>query len=143
MKSPPHPSKPVPADRTGHAPVSAVPYARVSSDEQRERQTIETQIFAAQQQCEREGIPLGKINQVEAVAVTVAVDHRPAGRQLLADARAGNFSTVLLYRVDRLGRADVISHVAKAHLDTLGVGLRSLTEPFSTATASGRFMFSI
>src|SRR2546426_1406401 len=53
------------------------------------------------------------------------------------------FTVVLVYKVDRLGRADVVSHVALHHLETVGVGLSSLTEPFDTATPQGRFMFSI
>jgi site-specific DNA recombinase len=118
-------------------------YARVSSEEQRERQTIQTQVHFAQQQCQREGLTLGEVYRDEGISGTVPFDQRPAGKRLLADARAGKFSTVLLYKVDRLGRADVVSHVAKAYLETLGVGLRSLTEPFETATPAGRFMFSI
>jgi site-specific DNA recombinase len=118
-------------------------YARVSSEEQAKKETIETQLFAAKQQCEREGIVLGAIYRDEGVSGTVPFDQRPEGKRLLADARAGKFATVLLYRVDRLGRLDVVSHVARHYLETLGVGLRSLTEPFDTSTPHGRFMFSI
>jgi site-specific DNA recombinase len=118
-------------------------YARVSSEEQAKKETIETQLFAAKQQCAREGITLREVYRDEGVSGTVPFDKRPGGQRLLADARAGKFATVLLYRVDRLGRADVVSHVAKAYLETLGVDLRSLTEPFETKTAAGKFMFSI
>src|SRR5262249_3804187 len=74
---------------------------------------------------------------------TVPFDQRPGGRRLLADARAGKFATVLVHSVSRLGRDDVVSHVMKAYLAELGIGLRSLTEPFDTLTPSGKFMFSI
>src|SRR5262245_29459740 len=127
----------------GHTPVSAVLYARVSSEEQAKKETIETQLFAAQQQCEREGITIAEIYRDEGISGTVPFDDRPEGKRLLADARAGKFTTVLLYRVDRLGRLDVVSHVARYHLEAFGVGLRSLTEPFDTTTPSGKFLFSI
>jgi predicted site-specific integrase-resolvase len=46
---------PQPLISTMHTPLKAVLYARVSSEEQRERQSIETQIDSARQQCERGG----------------------------------------------------------------------------------------
>lgn len=127
----------------GHTRSNAVLYARVSSEEQARRESIETQIHVAQQQCEREGITLTHIYRDEGVSGTVPFEQRPGGKQVLADARAKKFPLVLLYKVDRLGRSDVVSHVARHHLETLGVGLRSLTEPFDTTTPHGRFMFSI
>src|SRR5215831_1486317 len=132
-------SKPIPAD----SPVRAVLYARVSTEEQREKQTIETQIAAARDWCQREGVTLGEIYQDEGVRGTVSFEKRPDGKRLLADARQRKFTVVLVYKVDRLGRADVVSHVALHHLETLGISLRSLTEPFDTSTPQGRFMFSI
>jgi site-specific DNA recombinase len=136
-------SKNIPADRNGHAPVIAALYARVSTEEQRERQSIETQIDFARSWCTRENIPLVDIYRDEGISGTVPFEDRPGGKRLLADARQKKFTAVLVYKVDRLGRADVVSHVALHHLETLGIGLRSLTEPFDTATPQGRFMFSI
>jgi site-specific DNA recombinase len=130
------------SQRTGTG-MRAVLYARVSSEEQARRESIETQIHFARQQCERDGIALGEIYKDEGVSGTVPFENRPGGRRLLADARAGKFDLCLLYRVDRLGRVDVVSHVALHHLEAVGVGLRSLTEPFDTSTPSGKFLFSI
>jgi len=130
------------AHGNGHAPLRAVLYARVSTEEQSRRESIETQIHYAQQQCEREQIPLIQIYKDEGASGTIPFDRRPGGSALLSDARAGKF-TVVLYKVDRLGRSDIVSHVARHYLETLGVGLRSLTEPFDTSTPHGRFMFSI
>ena len=127
----------------GHAPLRAALYARVSTEEQRERQSIETQIDFARSWCKRENIPLGDIYRDEGISGTVPFEDRPGGKRLLENARQKKFNVVLVYKVDRLGRADVVSHVALHHLETLGVGLRSLTEPFDTATPQWRFMFSI
>src|SRR5262245_21645133 len=127
----------------GHTPIRVVLYARVSSEEQRERQTIQTQLDYARQLSEREGVPIGKIYKDEGVSGTIPFDERPDGKRLLADARKKQFDVVWVFKVDRLGRADLVSHVAMHHLETLGVGLRSLTEPFDTSTPHGRFMFGI
>src|SRR5262245_51457999 len=123
--------------RNGHAPMRAVLYARVSSEEQARRESIETQVHYAKQQCEREGSLLVQVYKDEGISGTIPFENRPDGKLLLADARAGKFETVLLYKVDRLGRSDMVSHVARYHLETLGVGLRSLTEPFDTSTPQG------
>jgi site-specific DNA recombinase len=127
----------------GHAPMRTALYARVSTEEQRERQSIETQIDFARSWCKRENISLIDIYRDEGISGTIPFEDRPGGKHRLADARQKKFNIVLVYKVDRLGRADVVSHVALHHLETLGVGLRSLTEPFDTATPQGRFMFSI
>lgn len=122
--------------------MKAVLYARVSSEEQRERQTIQTQLEAAKPWCEREGISLVEIYKDEGISGTIPLEERPEGRRLLADAQAKKFSLVLVYKVDRLGRADLVAHVARHHLETLGVGLRSITEPFDLSNPYGQFMFS-
>jgi site-specific DNA recombinase len=131
------------AHGTGHAPVRAALYARVSSEEQKERQTIQTQVGVAEQYSQREGIPLVATYQDDGVSGTIPFEDREGGRRLLADARAKKFTVVWVYKVDRLGRADLVTHVARHHLETLGVGIQSLTEPFDTATPHGRFMFGI
>lgn len=87
--------------------------------------------------------PLVGIYRDEGISGTIPFEDRPDGKRLLEDARQKKFNVVLVYKVDRLGRADVVSHISLHHLETLGVGLRSLTEPFDTSTPQGRFMFSI
>lgn len=131
------------AGSNGHAPVRAALYARVSTEEQRERQSIQTQIEQARQHCQQEGVPLVAIYADEGVSGTIPFEERAEGRKLLEDARQKKFNLVFVYKVDRLGRADLVTHIARHHLETLGVGLRSLTEPFDTSTPHGRFMFGI
>jgi site-specific DNA recombinase len=60
---------------------------------------------------------------------------------LLADAAAGHFDTVSLYRLDRLGRSIRVLLDADAELERAGVTLCSTTEPFDTSTPIGRFVF--
>src|SRR5262245_54499311 len=110
-----------PSERNGHGPLRAVAYCRVSSEEQARRESIETQVEYAKQACAREGLALGEIYKDEGISGTVPFEQRPGGKRLLTDARKGEFDLVLLYKVDRLGRLNVVSHVALHHLETVGV----------------------
>src|SRR2546427_6383636 len=135
--------KGVPLGSNGHAPLRAALYARVSSEEQRERQTIQTQIEYAQRWCAREGISLLEIYADDGVSGTVPFPERPAGKRLLHDAKQGRFTTILVYKLDRIGRETLVVHLAKHEFERVGVSMLSLTEPFDTSTTYGRFMFGV
>ena len=79
-------------------------YMRVSSEGQREKATIETQAGFLEDYCKLYGYEIGEVYKDEAISGTVPLHERPEGRQLLVDAGAGKFATVLVYRLDRLGR---------------------------------------
>lgn len=66
---------------------------------------------------------------------------RPGLAEALAYVRAGD--TLLVWKLDRLGRSlpDLIARVAE--LDARGVGFRSLTEQIDTTTAGGRLIFNL
>src|SRR5262245_52262136 len=106
----------------------AVLYARVSTEEQRERQTIQNQLDYAAPWCQREGIQLVGIYKDDGVSGTLPFEEREEGSRLLEDAKAKKFDIVLVYKLDRLGRADLVLHIARHHLEILGLGLRSMTE---------------
>ncbi len=65
---------------------------------------------------------------------------RPALQRVLAEAKAGRFDLLLVYRVDRLART--VRGLAQIldELDRAGVAFRSATEPFDTSTPAGRMM---
>src|SRR5216684_7872981 len=79
-------------------------YVRVSTEEQRERQSIATQ--------KEFGARYGHLHQLavyecyadDGVSGTVLLEQRPAGRRILEDARAGKFDQLLVFKLDRLGR---------------------------------------
>ncbi|MEX2045756.1 MAG: recombinase family protein [Chloroflexota bacterium] len=109
-------------------------YARVSTEEQRERQTIDGQIDYARKRAEAEGWTL-RIFTDDGVSGTVPFATRPGGASLLKAARAKELDLVATYRVDRLGRK---LRVVLEAMDALGVPYRSLTEAFETGTPLGR-----
>lgn len=123
--------------------MTAAIYLRVSTEEQREAQTIETQRQFAKQYCELHQIQVFKVYSDDGVTGTLALAQRPAGSKLLEDARAGKFDTVLFYRLDRLGRDPRLTLNAVNELEICGVQVRSMTEPFSTGDATGRFLLTI
>jgi site-specific DNA recombinase len=73
-------------------------YARVSSEEQRESQTIQTQIATAKKWIELQGL-MERSLEVDGfylddgVSGTFALADRPAGKRLLEAAEAGKFSS--------------------------------------------------
>lgn len=116
-------------------------YMRVSSEEQREHATIETQAEFLNQYKKLYGLTVVSVYKDEGISGTVALHERPDGARLLEDAAAGKLDVVLVYRLDRVGRS--LLNVVDAHdrLNSSGVALRSATEPIDTSTPSGRLIF--
>lgn len=103
-------------------------YARVSTDEQTTRLQMDALKAAG---CDR----------TFSERASGAVADRPALAELLGHVRDGD--TVVVWRLDRLGRSlpHLIEIVQK--LEAAGVGLRSLTEGIDTTTANGRLVFHL
>lgn len=118
-------------------------YARVSSEDQAERGTIENQVEFATKYCDLHELDIVGWYKDDGVTGTLPLEQREAGRQLLQDAKEQLFETVLIYKLDRLGRSARIILNAVHDLETLGVKVRSMTEPFDTGDASGRFLLTI
>ncbi len=80
-------------------------YERVSSADQRERETIKTQTDALDARLAAEpGIEIVARFADDGWSGMKPLAERPGGRELLAAADAGRFDELWLYRVDRLGR---------------------------------------
>jgi site-specific DNA recombinase len=118
-------------------------YLRVSSEEQRDAGTIKTQHEFLDGCCALHGLEVAGRYEDDGVSGTIPLHERPAGRRLLEDAREGKFDTVLVYRLDRLGRALLVAVDAHDRLEALGVGLRSAKEQIDTTTPSGRMHFQM
>jgi len=88
----------------GSKPERVALYLRVSSEEQKTKETIETQDDFLEEYCKLYRHDVAKVYKDAAISGTVPLHERPAGRELLEDARAGKFDVVLAYKLDRIGR---------------------------------------
>jgi site-specific DNA recombinase len=103
---------------------------RVSSEEQRERETIEIQEEFLEQYCRLYELDVADIYKDDGISGTIPLHERPEGRRLLEDAKEGKFETVLVYKLDRLGRTLLVIVDAHDRLQEARVALRSATEPY-------------
>ena len=104
-------------------------YLRVSSEDQAERGTIATQADELRRRLGTEaGVVVVRDYVDDGVSGTIALDERPAGARLLADARAGLFDEVWAYDLTRIGRDSIDNAIARRTLVRLGIRLVTLAE---------------
>ena len=118
-------------------------YLRVSTEEQRERQSIATQNDFALRYCALHQLQIHQTYSDDGVSGTVPVDSRPLGRRLLEDAQLHKFDQLLIFKLDRLGRDTRLILNTVDELEKHGVRVRSMTEEFDTATSTGRLMLTL
>jgi site-specific DNA recombinase len=118
-------------------------YLRVSTEEQRERQSIATQRDFAGRYCGLHELSVFETFADDGVTGTVPLGSRPAGKRLLDAARRNKFDQVLVYKLDRLGRETRLTLDAVAELEKCGVRVRSMTEEFDSQTPTGRLMMTM
>src|SRR5215218_4600579 len=116
---------------------------RVSSEEQREKETIEIQDEFLEQYCDLYELEVADIYKDDGISGTIPLHERPEGRRLLEDAKEGKFQTVLVHKLDRLGRSLLVIVDAHDRLQEASVSLRSPTEPIDTSNPSGRLIFQM
>ncbi|TSE15052.1 recombinase family protein [Arthrobacter sp. KBS0703] len=107
-------------------------YVRVSTTDQRGQMQFDALIEA--------GVPEEQI-YFDQLSGAKAAKERPGLSALLSYARRDD--TVLVYRIDRLGRSliDVLNTVAE--MQERGIGLRSLVDGIDPSTASGRLQLGL
>jgi site-specific DNA recombinase len=118
-------------------------YMRVSSEEQRDRETIEIQREFLQEYCRLYGLEVAQVYADDGLSGTIPLHERLEGSRLLEDAKESKFSTLLIYRLDRLGRSLLVIVDAHDRLQAFGVGLKTATEPIDTSNPSGRLIFQM
>ncbi|MEP7354859.1 MAG: recombinase family protein, partial [Acidobacteriota bacterium] len=118
-------------------------YLRVSTEEQRERQSILTQSEFAGRYCELHSLSVYRTYADDGVSGTISLHRREEGCQVLEDARQGKFNQLLVYRLDRLGRdtRQILNVVDE--LEKLQVRVRSMTEEFDTGNPAGKLMLTM
>lgn len=118
-------------------------YARVSTEDQAEADTIQSQLEFLRRYCELHQLHVTDEYLDDGVSGTIPLDKRPGGKKLIADAEAGHFGGVIFYRVSRLGRRLAVVLGAYEMLDRAGVVVKSATEPIDTSQPIGRFIFQM
>ena len=93
--------------------------------------------------CDLHELPVHETYADDGVSGTVPLELRPGGIRLLEAARQRKFDQLLVYKLDRLGRDTRLILNAVAELEKHGVRVRSMTEEFDTATATGRLMLTM
>ena len=88
-------------------------YMRVSGEEQARRESIGTQEAFLTDYCNLYGFEVAGVYKDVAISGTVPVPERPAGFEMLEEAKRGNIDTVLFYKLYRIGRKLVV--VVDAH----------------------------
>ena len=126
----------------GVRPLAAV-YVRVSTEEQAQQGfSLAAQEDALKNYCTVLGFDLYRVYKDEGKSAK-DMTHRPSMQEMLADAKAGKFSAIFIYKLDRFSRSlkDLILTIEK--LKEWGVDFISLQDRIETASASGKLMFHI
>ena len=100
-------------------------YARFSSNNQRE-ESIDAQIRAMEEYCQRNGLQIVAVYTDEAKSATS--DNRPQFLQMIADSDKRLFDIVLIHKLDRFSRNRYDSAIYKSKLKKNGVEIRSVLE---------------
>ena len=108
--------------------MTAVIYARYSSDNQRE-ESIEGQIRECTAYAEKNGITIVK-HYIDC-AISAKTDNRPEFQQMIKDSDKKLFDIVLVWKLDRFARNRYDSARYKTQLKKNGVKLMSATEVIS------------
>ena len=118
-------------------------YIRVSTQEQ----ALEGHSIAAQEKIARDYVSRNGYEVVEVYTDEgesgKSTKHRAAFQQMMADARKGLFSLVIVWKITRFARnmLDILKTVEE--LLSLNVGLYSISENFDITTSSGKLMLQL
>jgi site-specific DNA recombinase len=108
---------------------SIVTYERVSSQDQRERETILTQRQELDRKLSIEpGIKVVGRYSDDGFSGTKPLSERPDGIRLLQDAKRGLFQEVWVYKVDRLARDEIDALIVRREFLKQGIKVVSICE---------------
>ncbi|WDL99183.1 recombinase family protein [Alicyclobacillus sp. ALC3] len=114
-------------------------YVRVSTEEQAEYgYSIDAQLDTLRTFCKLHGKTITD-EYVERGVSGTTIEGRPELLRMLHDAERGNFSELLVWRINRLSRKQLDLMQIMKQLEQLGVGFESFTEKFDTSSPMGKF----
>ena len=114
-------------------------YLRVSSDDQRDRETIKTQRETIDRWlAQNPQYVVFRSYEDDGVSGTIPLSLRPAGSRLVADAKAGKFAKVVVLRASRLGREEVdLLTTYNLFVDVLDIEIIGVAESLADRTMFG------
>lgn len=110
-------------------------YVRYSSEGQRDGYSIEAQLNAIKNYCEREGYTLSFTYADEARSGTI--DDRAEFQQMITDAKAKKFECLIVHKFDRFARNKYDATIYKKVLRDAGVRIISVLEPLDNSPEAG------
>ena len=119
--------------------IGAVIYVRVSTKEQTENLSLPTQLRACEEYCRREGFDV--LERFKEQGESAKTTDRSELQKLLKYCRTnkGKIHFVVVYNLTRFAREKYDHFALRAHLKSLGISLRSATEPIDD-TSTGKLM---
>ena len=119
--------------------IGAVIYVRVSTKEQTENLSLPTQLKACEEYCERQGFQMLARFREEGESAKTA--DRTELQKLLQFCRKnkGAVQFVVVFNLTRFAREKYDHFALRAHLKSLGISLRSVTEPIDD-TSTGKLL---
>src|SRR3989442_6731718 len=119
--------------------IGAVIYVRVSTKEQIENLSLPTQLRACEEYCKREGYEV--LEPFKEEGESAKTIDRAELQNLLKYCRThrGKVHFVVVYNLTRFAREKYDHFALRAHLKSLGISLRSATEPIDD-TSTGKLM---
>jgi site-specific DNA recombinase len=119
--------------------IGAVIYVRVSTKEQTENLSLPTQLRACEEYCRRQGYEI--LERFHEEGESAKTTDRTKLQALLKYCRThkGRVHLVIVYNLTRFAREKYDHFALRAHLKSLGISLRSATEPIDD-TSTGKLM---
>ncbi len=119
--------------------IGAVIYVRVSDPRQAENLSLATQLRACEEYCERQGFAV--LERFREQGESAKTADRTELQKLLQFCRVnkGKVHFVVVFNLTRFAREKYDHFALRAHLKSLGISLRSATEPIDD-TATGKLM---
>jgi site-specific DNA recombinase len=115
-----------------------IPYARVSSDEQKDAETIKTQMAQVEAHAGAHGLTLSGWVTDDGVSGMVPFGERPGGARAMEMLRTGSYAGVLCLNHKRLGRDAYVIHLAVRQIEQdLGLDIQAVREPVPSQLAPG------
>jgi len=118
-------------------------YTRISTDEDHQKYSLDAQKDRLEAYCKSQYGDDWTLFKIYRDTESGTHMNRPGLEEMLYDAEAKAFDTLLVFRVDRLSRkvrelAQMVDDLTK-----YGVTLKSITEPFDTSNAAGKMMLQM